>query len=420
MDTPLNESVAIIGAGLAGLACALRLRHYNIPYHIYEASDDVGGRVRTDIVDGFRCDRGFQVLLENYPECKRVLDYESLELRAFEPGAKIRIKNSFHTVADPRRKPQLTFKSMKAPVGTVSDKQKVAFWGKKIASKPLRECFKGKDQSTLEYLRQQGFSSNIINSFFRPFLGGIYLESSLSTSSHMTEFIMKMMASGRVTLPRYGMGAISYQLADMVGRENISLETKIENLNDGKLKIKDGETVSPKAIVIATEGHHAEKLLGLETGNVEWNGTHCFYYSVPRHAFEEPWLHLNGSGKGIINNIAPVSAVSNEYEAHHKGLISVSVLEENAEGLSADEIESKAKNDLNRWFGKRAEKFEPITYYHIKHALPKQPPGFMKHKAKLNLPENTAVCGDFRLNSSIDGALRSGRLAAEKIRKCIT
>lgn len=114
--------VVIVGAGLAGLSCACQLTRDGLSSMLIEASDGIGGRARTDEVNGFLLDRGFQVLLTEYPEAKRVLDYPALRLHSFEPGALIRTNGKFHRVADPWRLPSAMLSTLSAPVGTVADK----------------------------------------------------------------------------------------------------------------------------------------------------------------------------------------------------------------------------------------------------------------------------------------------------------
>src|SRR4051812_14570642 len=113
-----EPEVLIVGAGLAGLGCALRLREIGIPFRVLESSDGVGGRVRTDVLDGFRLDRGFQILLTAYPEAQRTLDYGPLDLRPFARAALVRVGGRFHRIADPRREPWTAVKSLFDPVGT--------------------------------------------------------------------------------------------------------------------------------------------------------------------------------------------------------------------------------------------------------------------------------------------------------------
>lgn len=196
--------VVIVGGGLAGLACAMELQKRGISWEILEASDDAGGRVRTDVVDGFRLDRGFQVLLTAYPEAQRVFDYVALDLRKFDPGAMVRTGGRFQALADPLRQPSRALSTAFAGVGTWRDKVNVARLSVSLRGRSTRQLFSGREMTTSEFLSEQ-FSEEIINQFFRPFFGGVFLETELRTSSRIFEFLFKMFASGDTAVPaRHG------------------------------------------------------------------------------------------------------------------------------------------------------------------------------------------------------------------------
>ena len=193
-----TTDAVIVGAGLAGLACGCELAQRGLSCVLLEASDGVGGRARTDQVDGFLLDRGFQVLLTDYPEAKRLLDYPALQLQSFEPGALVRINGKFHRVSDPWRRPSEAMSTLMAPIGSVSDKLDLGKLRAKLSGDSQEDPQAGQI-STMQYLRDFGFSSAMIDSFFRPFLGGIFLERELLTSSRMFEFVFRMFSSGEAS-----------------------------------------------------------------------------------------------------------------------------------------------------------------------------------------------------------------------------
>ncbi|MCC7529204.1 MAG: NAD(P)/FAD-dependent oxidoreductase, partial [Candidatus Melainabacteria bacterium] len=170
----------IIGAGLSGLACAYHLKKAGIDFTILESSDDVGGRVRSDVVDGYILDRGFQVLLTAYPDARELFEYDKLELKPFIPGAQVRLNGEFHTVADPWRRPSDCLQSVFNPIGTFKDKLLIGKLRQVVTSGSLESLYKKKEQSTAEFLQQFGFSKSMVDRFFRPFFGGVFFDRSLS------------------------------------------------------------------------------------------------------------------------------------------------------------------------------------------------------------------------------------------------
>ena len=154
--------VTIIGAGLAGLACATRLAHSGIDFQILEATERIGGRVRSDVVDGFTLDHGFQVLLTAYPACRELLDYNALRLRPFDPGALIRIGDTFHALGDPWRKPTQALRTALAPVGSLVDKLRIGRLRATCRSGSLENLYTRPANETQTRLRELGFSEAMI------------------------------------------------------------------------------------------------------------------------------------------------------------------------------------------------------------------------------------------------------------------
>src|ERR1700734_3783025 len=163
--------VVVIGAGLAGLSCALSLEAAGVKLTLLEASDAPGGRVRTDVVEGFRLDRGFQVLLTAYPEAKRLLDYDRLQLKKFEPGALVWHGGKFHRFADPFRNPGGAARFLLDPIVPVADKLRVAKLRARVQQGTCELMFGRPEKTTRDYLQAIPFSPVIIERFFEPFFG---------------------------------------------------------------------------------------------------------------------------------------------------------------------------------------------------------------------------------------------------------
>ena len=208
----------VVGAGLAGLACANELNQRGVSVRVLEASDAPGGRARTDVVDGFLLDRGFQVLLTAYPEAQRMFDYDALALGRFQPGAIVWADERFHHVADPWRVPSHALATALASVGTLSDKLKVAQLRRDVTRPSLEAILAAPESTTRDFLHHHGFSRQITERFFQPFLSGIFLEDKLVTSSRMFEFVFRMFSQGEAALPARGMEGLAKQLVSAPAR----------------------------------------------------------------------------------------------------------------------------------------------------------------------------------------------------------
>lgn len=199
-----NVEVIIVGTGLSGLSCARRLQALNRDFFILEASGRIGGRVKTDVVEGFLLNHGFQVLQTAYPEAKRLLDYAELELRAFAPGALFRIGGRFHAVTDPRRAPRHLLSTLLAPIGTPADRLRMARLSWRLMRMQSAEVLNAPDMPTPDFLGREGFSDLMIERFFKPFFSGVCPDPEIRVSSRAFRYIFSMLAMGDVSIPALG------------------------------------------------------------------------------------------------------------------------------------------------------------------------------------------------------------------------
>ncbi|MEZ4524257.1 MAG: NAD(P)/FAD-dependent oxidoreductase [Thermomicrobiales bacterium] len=343
------ERVVIVGAGLAGLSCGLHLAAEGIPFSIFEAADQVGGRVRTDEVRGFRLDRGFQVLLTAYPEAAELLDYGDLDLHPFYPGAFVRTGGRFHVLADPFRNPVDGGKTIATPVGSILDKGRVAQLRYRVGSGTLDDLWKHPETTSLNYLRQAGFSTSMIDGFFRPFFGGVFLEPDLRTSSRMLEFIFRMFAQGDSAIPATGMEAIPRQLAARLPEGSIYLNTPVESIESSGVRLANGETAAARAVVVATGPGPAHELLpGITVPGTF--GTACLYYSADNPPVREPALLLDSELTGPVNNAVVISNVSPLYAPPGAALISASTV--GIPDVDDPELDRRVRDQLTGWFAR--------------------------------------------------------------------
>ncbi len=232
-----DYKVHIIGAGISGLIAAKVLEQHGYHPTILEASDRVGGRVKTDILEGHTLDHGFQVLLTSYPLAKKHLDYEKLNLRYFKPGAVLFSKGKGYALGDPLRDSSLLFPTIFNKAASLKDKLKIFRLNRELKKKTLEEIFDAQEVSTLDYLRNYGFSETVITKFFKPFFSGIFLEPELATSSRMFEFVYKMFGEGNAAIPVDGIDAIPRQLKKQLTQTKFKFSTPVARVEEGKISL---------------------------------------------------------------------------------------------------------------------------------------------------------------------------------------
>jgi phytoene dehydrogenase-like protein len=409
----MNMEVVIIGAGLAGLCCARTLHQAGIPFMLLEASDGVGGRVRTDQVEGFLLDRGFQVLQTAYPEARRVLDYRALDLKPFYPGALVYFGGRLHRVGDPLRHPGHFFSTLFSPVGTLTDKMRVARLRWRVSQGSLEELFRRPETSTLATLKAQGFSESMIERFFRPFFSGVFFDRELASSSRMFEFVFRVLAQGDTALPAGGIGAISAQLAESLSTGAIRTGTPVAKVEEGKVVLASGEEIPARAVVLATEGGETNRLLG-EDKPFSAVDCCCLYFTADKPPVAEPILVLDGENTGPVTNLAVVSNVAPSYAPPGSSLIQATVV--GNPGMADRQLEAQSREQLSRWFGPEVHDWRLLRLYRITRALPDQrPPTPDPLTQPVQLSPWLFVCGEYQSLSSIHWAMVSGRRAGEAV-----
>ncbi|MGI9608629.1 MAG: NAD(P)/FAD-dependent oxidoreductase [Acidimicrobiales bacterium] len=402
------SNVTIVGAGLAGLAAAVTLVEEGNDVVVLEASDGVGGRVRTDRVDGYLLDRGFQILLTGYPAAREILDYDALDLRRFHAGSRVQLDGERVLLSDPLRRPADLLDTVQAPVGTPIDKARLLMWRRKVMEGSIDQLLGRGEVTTHARLSDLKFSSQFVDSFLGPLFAGITLDADLLTSSRFTEFAFRMLSEGYGAVPSRGMGELGAQLLDRLGEQSVHLNTRVREVAEDHVVLDDGERIDSDAVIVATDMHAAAELVG--TPDLGWNGITTRWYSSDIAPIADPILLLNGTGTGPINNLAVMSNVSPHYAPKGKALIAVS----HPGGLAESVADENVVAQLRTWFGPSASEWELIRTDVIDRAQPKYLPGELM-PATARLDSGVFVAGDHRQNPSIDGALRSGRRAARSV-----
>lgn len=411
MEAVSNE-IIIIGGGIAGLTCAIELEKRGFAPLIIEATDRVGGRVKTDIKNGFRLDHGFQVLLTAYPEARRYLNYDALGLKNFNPGAALFNGGSSFEISDPLRQPSTALTMLFSPIGGLGDKLKMASLASKLKKESISNIFKKDELTTLKYLSDFGFSDKIINTFFKPFFGGIYLENELNTSSRMFEFVFKMFSEGNAAVPAHGIEEIPKQLKSQLKKTSFRFNTKVQSVND-KVTLDNGETLQPQKVVIATQ---PEALMSGFSEKPEFQSVLNLYFSCNKKSINKPLIGLVPDEGKLINNFCDLTSVSEAYSASSQRLISVSVNDD-----SNTNISEKVLRELSDLTKISEKEFKFIDAYHIPKALPVNKN--LKYEipaTEVKLHEDIFLAGDYLLNGSLNAAMLSGRTAAEAVQHSLS
>ena len=413
MTLPTQVDVVVIGAGLSGLAAARQIQQSGLSVVVLESSDAVGGRVRTDNVDGFLLDRGFQVLLTAYPELATQVDMNALDLQAFDPGALVWMQSKNggpgkgHVVSDPFRKPSTLFATTFAPIGSLIDKMRIVFLRLRVLRGSAPNLLRNNDMSTLDALRSAGFSRRMIETFFKPLFGGVQLDPQLATSRRMFDIIFRSLSEGQSVLPSRGMQALPEQLASLLTQNTVRLNTPVESLDGSTVILRTGDRITARAVVVATDGPTASTLLSLPAVHSRTAG--CVYFSADTPPNDKKYVILDGSGKGPVLNVALISNVAPSYAPPGKHLIAAAL-----PGVISGDLEQIARKQLREWWGPQVDSWKHLRTYAISHGGPVQSAPFSP-KQRVSLGDGRFVCGDHRDTGSIQGALYSGRRCGEAV-----
>ena len=412
----MKPQITIIGAGIAGLTAAVYLNKKGFEVRIIEATDRAGGRIKTDIIDGFRLDRGFQVLLTEYPETKALLDYDKLKLKRFLPGATVLYDGGQFEIADPFRRPSALFATVFAPVGSLKDKINTFFLKNRLINISVDNIFKQPETDTVTKLKKYGFSEKMITLFYKPFFSGIFLENNLKTSSNMFDFVMKMFSEGEAAIPELGMEEIPKQLVAMLPEGSIVYNTKVLSIENDKIICENGQQLQTDKIIIATEATGFASNY-ISTNKQHFNQVTNVYFEAKIAPIDKAVVALNASAnKKWANNITVMTNISKKYAPENKILIAVSY--NGIPDIDDETLSENIKTELKTWFGNSVNDWQMIKTYRIKYALPNQ--DNIKNDLEisdLKINDNIFICGDHLMNGSINAAMKSGRLVAELIDK---
>ena len=401
-----DYKIHIIGAGMSGLTAAMVLENNGYSPVIIEATDRVGGRVKTDVVEGYQLDHGFQVLLTAYPAVQKYLDLDALELQRFLPGAAIFRNGKQNIIGDPLRDSSLLFPTLFSGIGRLSDKIKILTLNRRLKKKSLSEIFSEKEQSTLSYLMNLGFSFQMIDHFFAPFFSGIFLENKLDTSSRMFEFVYKMFGEGYAALPKSGIEAVPKQMAQKLKNTTFKFDTKVVSIKDGEIELFGNKKLESHFTIVAT--NTSNLIPNLKNQLIEWKSCDTLYFETKKRTIKKPLIGLVPEYNTLINNIFFHTSLETTVKTDRE-LLSVTVVDN--QNLTDGVLIESVQRELKEHCGIDSCKF--IKQYKIPMALPRlNNIQYEMSPTETRLTETIFLAGDTQLNGSLNAAMISGERAA--------
>ncbi|KAB8151656.1 NAD(P)-binding protein [Kordia sp. TARA_039_SRF] len=398
--------IYIVGAGISGLIAARVLEDNGYHPEIVEATDRVGGRVKTDIVNGYQLDHGFQVLLTSYPAANKYLNYELLALQKFLPGATIFTKGKQKIIGDPLRNFSLLFPTLFSGIGTFSDKLNILKLNNRLKKKSLDEIFNQPETTTLAHLQQLGFSDEMIAKFFKPFFSGIFLEPNLQASNRMFEFVYKMFGEGHAALPKAGIEAIPKQLQSNLQHTKFHFNTRAIAVEDGKITLEDGTVLESHFTIVATEA--SSLISNLKSQEIAWKSCETLFFETLKQTISKPLIGLAADNTLLINNIFFHNSLPTASSGANE-LLSVTIVKPH--NLSDAFLIQKVQEELQQFCGITDCTF--LKKYTIPKALPNlQQLQYSMSPSETRLTTQVFLAGDVQLNGSLNAAMLAGEAAA--------
>jgi phytoene dehydrogenase-like protein len=416
---PDPPPVVVIGAGLAGLAAAVTLHRAGRAVRLLEASEAVGGRVRSErTADGFILDRGAPMLFTAYPALGRLVDQAALDLRAFDAGALIAGSTPMQVAVDPFAHPWRLPRLLANSPFSRGDALRLLRLKLELMGPGGGRLAAAGEHDVAAELASIGFSSGAVERFFRPFFGGMVLDRTLDTRAHTVLFLFKMFSEGRMAVPSAGMGALAAQLAAHLPPGSVQLHTTVSEIErgaDGSVAaVCAGQRRFAAAAVILAADLWSARLLHPELPSLEPLGctTISFRSEVP--LYRERLLMLNPDPTGFLNRVTPLTNVAPSYAPPGRHLLSCISL--TGQDLDDATIERRSRAELTRWFGEKASDLRCLGIHRHAHAQFRQPPHWRDHRPRIRTATpGLYLAGEYMQSSTINGALLSGVEAARAV-----
>lgn len=396
----------VVGAGVAGLACATDLAAEGFDVTVLEAGDRPGGRMRSDRVEGFVLDRGFQVVNPSYPQVRRRVDLAALDLHQFYPGMLLHGADRRRRIANPAADRRVVRELAGGLPGSARDLAALSAMSVRDALTPARRLKARADESAYASLRGAGMSAEFVDRVLRPFFAGVFLEPELATSSRVLHLVWRSMLRGRASLPVLGVGAVPSQLAGRLPPGCLRLETPVAAVTDDGVALADGQALDAAAVVVATGAREAADLLTMSP-LPEMRSVTTYYHVAERTPLGEPAIVIDERMR-VLNTVV-LTDVCPEYSPDGRALISTSVL-----GAPSDHADLSLPDVLAELYRADTTAWNLLAEYHIPDALPAmRPPWPLTRTTRLG--NGRYLCGDHRATGSVQGAMASGARAAREV-----
>ena len=400
----MKVDTVIIGGGLSGLSCAVRLEEQKRDYILIEKSNRLGGRVGSIYENGNIYDIGFQVFNTAYQNTIRLFNENEIKLRKFKPGAVIHDGSSFKLISDPLRDPKQLFVSLFSSLSSFKDKLRVLSLIFDLSNYDIQKD-KSEDMTTIDFLKKRKFSEKFIELFFNPFFAGIFLEKDLITSSKFFKYVFSNFSKGLACIPQNGMQTIPDLIAKNINSDRVLFNRSLEKIEDGKALIFNNGLSLQASNIVLTGGSHEK--IGLNP--VKYNSVENLYFVSDIDIKNGKYIHLFPKDN-IINNIAVLNKISKHY-CKSKNLLSISIIGHN----SKDKLDiALIKKRLSNYFGGNESNYDYVKNFSIKNATIMQRNNFFQSNSQPT-PKGFIIAGDHSFYGSIEGAVLSGLKASEEV-----
>jgi phytoene dehydrogenase-like protein len=403
-DLPSHSDVVIVGGGAAGLAAARQLTAAGTQVLLLESGPRLGGRIVTDTVDGFRLDRGFQVVNTAYPALPDFLDLTELDLRLFDHGARIADDRGRHLLADPRHHLSLpALRQLPVPVtGLVT----LALLSARLGYGDVRKLKAEPETAAAAYLSRR-LDDATVRALVEPFLTGVFGYAPLLTSSRVMTMIWRSFVRGRVGVPAAGMESLIEALARPLPPDTVRLNTPVLAIDGQHVHTAAGPVQAHAVIVAADPAAAAGLLPGLAVPAQRVLVT--TYHAADEPPADRPVLLLDGTGRSGIANSVVLSLAAPGYAPPGRHLIATTAPAE--AGLD----EPALRRHLADLYGRPTGNWEHIATVRAEPGLVTAPPPQGRLRKPVRLSDTLFVAGDHRDTPSLQGALVSGRRAARAV-----